>query len=379
MSGVWFGSVCVVLFLVTLLLLAVWTLDRRRSYLRLVGPAPMMLAIALIVQSLSDISILWRVDISTLIMIVAALLTWQGFTQREGRSLGRPTVIGVLAIAVPALVVATVARNPLWVLHVQDLAVASITAIGLYKSGLVTAPRRGNTILGMAVITIAGIFVVRSWIGIDADALNQGQGPDLGGWSGWVYVSFAGLSFAIGAIVAVQEVTDVVAKLRAERDVDHLTGLLNRRGFETQVAHRMRAASDGFALILSDIDHFKRVNDTLGHAAGDTVLASYGSLIRDHCHDGILGRVGGEEFAILLTVETVERARSVAEQLRVAFGTHEFGSTSCEFRATVSVGVAVCAPGVTYHQLFAAADRCLYLAKSSGRNTTWPDIPTLTA
>ncbi len=143
---------------------------------------------------------------------------------------------------------------------------------------------------------------------------------------------------------------------------DDLSRLLNRRGFWRQ-AEAMRDRT----LVLFDIDHFKRINDTLGHAAGDAAIQRFAQILR-HIMGGeaVLGRVGGEEFAAALSGQDRLEIRTRAEQVRTAFADSE-QALGCG--TTVSVGIAIARDAVgTLSDQMALADRALYRAKRQGRN-----------
>ncbi len=161
-------------------------------------------------------------------------------------------------------------------------------------------------------------------------------------------------------------------QLRALANSDPLTGLLNRRGFE-QIADRRiaRACFDGehSAVLLIDADHFKQVNDRYGHAAGDELLQKMAGLIREQVRAGdVVGRVGGEEMAVVMPGALLSTALITAERLRVAIAemTVPFGDQ--EIGATVSIGVASTGSSPSYLTAFREADEALYRAKGLGRN-----------
>ena len=151
---------------------------------------------------------------------------------------------------------------------------------------------------------------------------------------------------------------------------DYLTGLANRRRFERQLereVNRTQRYGHAFTLLMIDIDHFKRVNDTFGHNAGDLAIRSIGKVLQEGTRGiDLAARIGGEEFAVLL-VETDQRGgEEVAERLRVAIGAMAlpFGA-----RVTASIGVAECPScAQTSDGILTAADEALYEAKRSGRD-----------
>ena len=154
--------------------------------------------------------------------------------------------------------------------------------------------------------------------------------------------------------------------------VDALTGLLRRDEFENQVEGLVESSTESnksLSLILCDIDHFKRVNDTYGHLAGDKVIARLGSLINSMLRDGdFAGRIGGEEFAIVLKNSNAQTARLFAEQLRTACGATRFPSPLEGVQITCSFGTSQNIGKGGYRAMFADADKALYRAKDLGRD-----------
>ena len=161
-----------------------------------------------------------------------------------------------------------------------------------------------------------------------------------------------------------------VERLRSEADRDYLTGLANRRRFRKalgQEVERWRRYELPCALVLIDVDHMKRINDTHGHPAGDRVIRSVADAIEELSRDNdTAARLGGEEFALLLAGAASDKAVLAAERLRRAVcevPVEEVGVV------TVSLGVASCpAHARNERELFSAADAALYSAKREGRN-----------
>jgi diguanylate cyclase (GGDEF)-like protein len=156
-------------------------------------------------------------------------------------------------------------------------------------------------------------------------------------------------------------------------ETDPLSGCLNRRGFEQQyrreLARAARAETE-LAIIDVDLDHFKLINDTYGHLAGDRVITEAGELLRANARGGdIVARTGGEEFSILAPGSGIAGAQHLALRIVEAFRRHEFGG-SLRIAVTVSVGVVadtVLDESIA-EDLRARADEALYAAKRSGRN-----------
>jgi diguanylate cyclase (GGDEF)-like protein len=163
-----------------------------------------------------------------------------------------------------------------------------------------------------------------------------------------------------------------VERLRAEADQDYLTGLANRRRFRKalgQEVERWRRYRMPCALLMLDIDHMKRVNDTHGHPAGDRVIRFIADVLAELSRDNdTAARLGGEEFALLLAGTDAEKAYAAAERVRLAVAERPLPEVG---GVTVSLGVAACpSSALTERELFSASDAALYQAKRSGRNRT---------
>lgn len=158
-----------------------------------------------------------------------------------------------------------------------------------------------------------------------------------------------------------------------EKDMDFLTGLPNRRGFEAALAVAVQEACRqcaAFGVILFDIDHFKKVNDTYGHHTGDAVLKIFASRLRSSIKSvDFAARYGGEEFAALVLAAEKEKVWEVGERVRLAVSGAPFFVEGKELAVTCSFGCAVFPlDGPTAEETVKAADAALYRAKEAGRN-----------
>lgn len=158
-------------------------------------------------------------------------------------------------------------------------------------------------------------------------------------------------------------------------NIDGLTGVTNHRHFQENFDRELNRAVRGdhpLALIMVDLDHFKRINDSYGHQAGDFVLREACRVWKEQLRDyDLLARYGGEEFAVLLPESDTEAALTVAGKLRQATDEHEFADRGERYAVTASFGVSVFVPGdceASKDELLEQADSALYEAKKKGRN-----------
>ncbi|BBI99478.1 hypothetical protein FGKAn22_11710 [Ferrigenium kumadai] len=170
-----------------------------------------------------------------------------------------------------------------------------------------------------------------------------------------------------------QEIEKLQETLREQAIRDPLTGLFNRRYMEETLVREFAGAKREnypVSLIMMDIDHFKKINDTYGHQAGDLVLQALGELLSGHIRGrDIACRFGGEEFLAVLPHTPIVTATQRAEQWRASFEALRMTYEGKEIRATLSLGVAsYTIHGNTGQEVMASADKGLYMAKESGRN-----------
>jgi diguanylate cyclase (GGDEF)-like protein len=167
----------------------------------------------------------------------------------------------------------------------------------------------------------------------------------------------------------------LIAELKIASERDFLTMLLNRRAFQNRSAHLLAQARRHewpVALIMFDIDHFKKVNDHHGHSTGDAALVALAAIAQSECRDSdVVARYGGEEFVLMAFDCSMDDACALAQRIRQRIASHPFqDATGKSFRITASFGLA-CAPANAIENveaLLVEADRALYTAKADGRN-----------
>jgi diguanylate cyclase len=177
----------------------------------------------------------------------------------------------------------------------------------------------------------------------------------------------------------VKRLTEELDRLRQDALIDALSGLMNRRGFDRELQRLLvDGEPDGaFSVIMFDIDHFKRVNDTYGHPLGDAVIASVGRLIRDCLGQvGFAARYGGEEFVVALPAQPAAKAEEVAQSIRARVEKGKIRRRQTDepiAGITISAGVASWRKGDKVDALLERADQALYSSKEKGRNQVTVD------
>lgn len=205
---------------------------------------------------------------------------------------------------------------------------------------------------------------------VDSEFLNEGDRIGLGD---------AMLRFQMLSATELAERDRLVAKA-TKAEIDPLTGLGTRHYMEDTVPKlfaECEARGIPLSLCILDLDHFKKVNDTLGHQAGDEVLkAAAGVVSRQIRASDIAIRFGGEEMMVFLPGSNVAGARLVAERIRCAIGAYDTKAISPTLKMSVSIGVAQRHPNESRDDLAKRADEALYRAKHNGRNRVEADLST---
>jgi diguanylate cyclase (GGDEF)-like protein len=194
----------------------------------------------------------------------------------------------------------------------------------------------------------------------------------------WVLLqlSLALMGAVLGLVLLAAAMSDVIDRLVLERDLDSLTETLNRRAFERLAGRRVAdKRSQPLALIAFDIENLKSINDRYGHATGDAVLRQFGAILRGAVREkDVVGRIGGEEFVLLLPGADGKFAYRIAERLRTVLESSRFDEIDATLRVTTSAGIARYRPGEAVAALLARADQLLYAAKRAGRNRVLTEL-----
>lgn len=224
--------------------------------------------------------------------------------------------------------------------------------------------------LAIVLVVSGGHFLVKATL---AAVMGPGSTPSAYVSTNYAVVSqsiTAVLIVAVGLMLLAVLTLDIMAVERGRAERDSLSGLANRRGFEKAVKRVIdRRGEHQNALILCDLDHFKSINDTYGHHAGDMVINAFGTMIAAQAGSGaIVGRIGGEEFAVFLQDTSPSMAVAMAETLRIGVRTMMIPGLPGGFVVTASFGVTALPARGDLAAALRDADVALYSAKRGGRD-----------
>ena len=261
---------------------------------------------------------------------------------------------------------------------------SNLSAAGLIACSLFVIPRESKLLIDRimlwVVIAISIQFVLRSmflmYVTIYQNYVLTDANYEQSIITTSLYFSISIFSVILAVTACIAFGMDAISDIKKIANSDVLSGLLNRRGFEVEARREIADAHNKglpVTMIVSDLDKFKSINDTYGHIVGDTVIQEYGNLLKSSLRTGdISGRMGGEEFCILLHAADIHLGRLFAENIRRRIEDKLFETEEETFSLTASFGVAELRENENYNTLFARADEELYNAKNSGRNQVRP-------
>jgi diguanylate cyclase (GGDEF)-like protein len=227
-------------------------------------------------------------------------------------------------------------------------------------------------ILAVLYSVVAASFALCGLVLIAQGQMSIGHAPD--NWAERLNIVVAvACMTGMGALTLALNQSRIASQHQAEALTDPLTGLLNRRAL---FKFHDQTRFDGFkAIVMFDLDRFKQTNDLHGHSVGDEVIRRFAAALGKHSRprDEAV-RLGGEEFALVMTRVTPDKARRVAERIRHAFSSDQVHGVAGPFYSTVSAGIGFGdAAGATLEEVLGRADRALYQAKNAGRNRVVAD------
>ncbi|MFL5869201.1 MAG: diguanylate cyclase, partial [Thermoleophilaceae bacterium] len=289
-------------------------------------------------------------------------------------------VVAGIATATAGIINARAGRLPRWILHLASLVGTALISLCIYFSGeRLGAPSTDNEMLYLWIALYSAYFfslrqagLQLAWVAVAYWVVLAISAPSSVFAARWAE-TVGTLAVAAVLVQALRNrLMDLVDRLADAARTDPLTGLQNRRGFEESFGvevERARRHNRPLTVLLGDLDHFKRVNDRLGHPAGDVALKRAGELLRTgRRRIDLVARAGGEEFAVILPETGEGDAFLVSERMRTAV---ERAFEDSPVPITMTFGLATFpGHGTTADALLSSADQALYAAKELGRNRT---------
>ncbi len=356
-----------------LMLMFAWLQSRSSEALGWWGTAHLCQCVGLVLLVGADMMYsVATIKFAATLMLASYGLMWLAVRRFDGRHL-HPLTASAGAMAWAFFAAAEISKSPLHYFMLYSLINGSyclMIAFEFWRGRAEPLVSRWPAIV-LLVVSGAGYF---SWIALVGLMPSAYAGPLLPGpWFATVILVTVLGKVALAFIVLAMAKERLELHQRVEAMTDALTGLPNRRGFYRQAMRRLRErrpAARPAAVLLFDLDHFKLINDRFGHGVGDRVLMVFADILANSLKaTDIIGRVGGEEFAVLLDDADPETGCAVAERVRVAFEADGAVIAGGRVAPTASVGVAAVSPAAySLQEMLSFADSALYQAKASGRN-----------
>ncbi|MDH7788907.1 diguanylate cyclase (GGDEF)-like protein [Ochrobactrum sp. 19YEA23] len=375
---VWFlvkivPSLLIMLFAVAMT--SLWVLDRRRKHMLLFGLSFAAFSLGHFVQVSPPLPNLRQTFLlAILLQLGAGWLFCQAVMVRLGREFP-PVPASLITVSTLAAVGLLSWQGAIYsyLVVAANVGLGTLAAVLCLHARRVPGDRWIETALRLVLALLAAHFFLRSIFTIVMldDVVSSGELLSLPYWS-WVTVAASMGGVLLGLFILTVAALDIIDKLRNERDADPLTGLLNRRGMERHARRKLANAAQGatHGVIIADIDHFKAINDELGHATGDRVLVEFSHLLQSLAgQDVIVSRVGGEEF-VLLVAGSAQHCERFAKRLCNQVGRHAFAALPSDRHVTCSFGIAMLRHDETLWQTVSRADLALMRGKHRGRNRT---------
>ena len=359
------------IFLLGAALLACWWVLRKQIFLPWLATGYLLPALAMAMQSLMSNAQLaqWSV-LTAVIYLAGAWALAKGMAMRHGDSMS-PLLASLISIPVLALLYYySHVEDQLWTraiyLNMALVLVYLLPIRSIFRRRVEIDPLermvRWSYVACVGYALLRPILIMTVIPTHDVEALTRSVY--------WLMLLAGTLVFSIWFMLVLLACTlrDVMRVLHEERNRDPLTHLLNRRAFfESAERNLQKANLTPWSLLACDIDHFKQVNDTWGHSAGDQVLRGIADILTTQVRQGdLVARFGGEEFIILLNHSDAANAASVTQRIQAQLAQAQFGSI--KDRVTISFGLTLVASLGDLSQALERADKSLYQAKQSGRD-----------
>jgi diguanylate cyclase (GGDEF)-like protein len=366
---------CAITALQSVVMLVIWLQDRAATWLLwiaavfLFGGAFLFLFQLDTTPSMRLISI----GLGTGVFLVTCFCVWSAARSFEGRDVMWPMPFGALSVW-SAYCAMPDALNSLTFASLVQSAMAAI-CVGAAAFEFWRGRKKQKVMARWGMVGLFGIVAVFFLVRVPLVGLLPFPFGGLATKLEWVATYVLGLA---GAAVVLSFISIMLAKERAELELrayaltDALTGLLNRRAFGLDIAGVARThehSGHPYTLVMFDLDHFKDINDSHGHALGDTVLRNFANVARSLLPPDCLYRLGGEEFCCVLRDTRADEAMRLANQVRVAFRSTPIVQAGRGLHVSVSAGIASSTEaGYDPVRVQGVADEALYRAKRLGRD-----------
>lgn len=375
------------LFIVNILVTAVLAISlgvvssrERRDGLRFWAAALALNSLAMAMYGLRGVASDWvSIVLANALLSAHLALVGEGLCQFQRRALARSVLWGPVLLVLLSFALLIDHIAPRIVLASMIGASQGALLIWLVLSRRAATPGRGQyfVVVGYALLIVMLLGRMFVLLGLDQAQINSITDSNLIQALTFMFSTVTAVLVCLGLVLMTKEWADERNRTLALQD--ELTGLDNRRAVGEQLARQLALAQRNhrpLALLIIDIDHFKRVNDTHGHLAGDQVLRTLALRLQSRLRtQDALGRWGGEEFLVLLSDTDGPGARVLAEQLRTRVAQTPFmldlgDNATLAVPVTISIGLHAVdgATPITEDRLIAAADEALYRAKLNGRN-----------
>ena len=355
-----------------LLMLVVWSFDRKgQRPLGMMGAGIVLTNIALSIQSILPPALIATYAVATAVLYLAgAWLIGRSMSLHFGAPHPRPLACLIVAATLLGLYYYSLVQP-----NLGTRIVILSTGIGaLYLLPYVRGFQRRSTpdpldTLLYICYFVCGIYVLLRPLAILA--MEQHSTGELVHTIYWFITILGGLLFwmVLACLLLASSIRSTLARLQHEKNIDPLTQLRNRRALDAAAKQWLKHPSPSSSCVLMcDIDHFKSINDTWGHAYGDHVLCQVADCLRSstRSYDTLI-RHGGEEFLILLPHTTADTAQSIADRIQQQLAQACYQLPNHE-KITISLGMTTLAPDEPLEQAIARADQALYQAKATGRD-----------
>ncbi|MEO3997044.1 GGDEF domain-containing protein [Mesorhizobium sp. CAU 1732] len=351
-----------------------WLHQRNRRYILALGFAYVAFGGGFLFQYFLPFGLPISKLISNVLVIGGGISLTLGALSRYGRTVPLKPLIAIACAGLTAYGWFEIVQPSLtWRVYAINFTFGAISLVLAAELHHVARRRMvDNVLLWTACIWGLSLFL-RPIVVLSIDPLSENH-VNLYESLYWITLIFlAAIFLLIFALILISAVAlDVMDDLKRESNTDVLSGLLNRRGFEEDADMLLRSARRmgmPVALIVCDLDRFKAINDTYGHACGDSVIATFAQCLSTCIGTRhAAGRIGGEEFAVLLPGANLGTGRLFAEGVRTSFSTLAIPGLPESTRFTASFGVAEWVEGEGVTELVARADLALYDAKKAGRD-----------